>query len=90
MSRLSTKDIEEGNPIALRFVKFQNVQNLQIFVKDNQTGSETTRIDRSCGCDWYTSFNYKYGRVQEGSGQKRRKSLTINSSNILNCKRMLY
>lgn len=45
MSRLSTKDIEEGNPIALRFVKFQNVQNLQIFVKDNQTGSETTRID---------------------------------------------
>ncbi|KOC61011.1 Thioredoxin-like protein 1 [Habropoda laboriosa] len=42
---LSPKDIEEGNPIALRYVKFQNVQNLQIFVKDNQTGSETTRID---------------------------------------------
>ncbi|CAK9834106.1 Thioredoxin-like protein 1 [Anthophora retusa] len=42
---LSAKDIEEGNPIPLRYVKFQNVQNLQIFVKDNQSGSETTRID---------------------------------------------
>ncbi|XP_043527416.1 thioredoxin-like protein 1 [Frieseomelitta varia] len=42
---LSAKDIEEGNPISLRYVKFQNVQNIQIFVKDNQSGSETTRID---------------------------------------------
>ncbi|KAG6794680.1 thioredoxin-like protein 1 [Apis mellifera caucasica] len=42
---LSAKDIEEGNPIALRYVKFQNVQNIQIFVKDNQTGNEVTRID---------------------------------------------
>ncbi|KZC05551.1 PREDICTED: thioredoxin-like protein 1 [Dufourea novaeangliae] len=42
---LSSKDLEEGNVIPLRFVKFQNVQNLQIFVKDNQNGSETTRID---------------------------------------------
>lgn len=45
MCRLSEKDIEEGNPIPLRYVKFQNVQNIQIFVKDNQSGSETTRID---------------------------------------------
>ncbi|CAD1478311.1 unnamed protein product, partial [Heterotrigona itama] len=42
---LSAKDIEEGNPISLRYVKFQNVQNIQIFVKDNQNDSETTRID---------------------------------------------
>ena len=35
----------EGNPVLLRFVKFQNVSNLMIFVKDNQTGTETTRID---------------------------------------------
>ncbi|XP_011176206.1 thioredoxin-like protein 1 [Solenopsis invicta] len=42
---LSTKDLEEGNPVPLRYVKFQNVQNLQIFVIDNQSGSETTRID---------------------------------------------
>ncbi|KYM98452.1 Thioredoxin-like protein 1 [Cyphomyrmex costatus] len=42
---LSAKDLEEGNPIPLRYVKFQNVQNLQIFVIDNQNGSEITRID---------------------------------------------
>ncbi|XP_076680630.1 thioredoxin-like [Andrena cerasifolii] len=42
---LSAKDIEEGNLIPLRYVKFQNVQNLQMFVKSNQSGSETTRID---------------------------------------------
>ncbi|KAL7290807.1 hypothetical protein TKK_0015550 [Trichogramma kaykai] len=42
---LSTKDIVEENPILLRYVKFQNVQNLQIFVKDNQNGFDTTRID---------------------------------------------
>ncbi|XP_078036096.1 thioredoxin-like [Augochlora pura] len=42
---LTPNVLEEGTPIGLRFVKFQNVQNLQIFVKDNQTGSDTTRID---------------------------------------------
>ncbi|XP_043469683.1 thioredoxin-like protein 1 [Leptopilina heterotoma] len=41
----TTKDVEEGNPVPLRYVKFQNVQNLQIFVKDNQSGAETTQID---------------------------------------------
>ncbi|XP_011494907.1 PREDICTED: thioredoxin-like protein 1 [Ceratosolen solmsi marchali] len=45
---LTTKDIEEGNPVQLRYVKFQNVQNMQIFVKDNQNGSETTQIDHLC------------------------------------------
>ncbi|XP_035910697.1 thioredoxin-like protein 1 [Anopheles stephensi] len=39
------KDLETGNPIKLRFVKFQNVQNIQLFVKDNQSGGETTIID---------------------------------------------
>lgn len=41
---LSAKDLE-GDPVELRYVKFQNVQNLQIFVKDNQSDGETTRID---------------------------------------------
>jgi len=41
---LSQKDLE-GNPVSLRYVKFQNVQNIQIFVKNNQSGAETTQID---------------------------------------------
>lgn len=41
--RLTPNDLD-GKPINLRFVKFQNVHNIQIFVKDNQTGSETTVI----------------------------------------------
>ena len=40
-----TKDQLDGSPISLRFVKFQNVQNLQFFFKDNQEDAETTQID---------------------------------------------
>lgn len=43
---LQPKDLSDGNPVNLRYVKFQNVQNLQIFVKENQNGAETTRIDQ--------------------------------------------
>ncbi|KAK4885960.1 hypothetical protein RN001_002231 [Aquatica leii] len=35
----------EGNAVNLRFVKFQNVQNIQFFIKDNQSGGEVTQVD---------------------------------------------
>lgn len=35
----------EGEIIPLKFVKFQNVQNLQLFIKDNQTGTEVTVVE---------------------------------------------
>jgi hypothetical protein len=35
----------EGEVVSLKFVKFQNVQNLQLFIKDNQTGSEFTVVE---------------------------------------------
>lgn len=41
---LEPKDLQ-GNLVNLRFVKFQNVQNIQIFIKDNQSGGEVTQID---------------------------------------------
>ncbi|ELT98129.1 hypothetical protein CAPTEDRAFT_160246 [Capitella teleta] len=42
---LGPEDIENGNLIPLRYVKFQNVSNITIFVADNQGGEETTQID---------------------------------------------
>ena len=41
---LSPKDLTSKEPIPLRFVKFQNVSNIQLFIKDNQSGAETTII----------------------------------------------
>lgn len=29
----------------LKFVKFQSVQNIQLFIKDNQSGGDVTQID---------------------------------------------
>jgi len=42
---IDKKDLESGNPVNLNFVKFQNVQNILIFIQDNQDGSDETRID---------------------------------------------
>lgn len=43
---LEAKDLEGTNPVNLRFVKFQNVQNIQLFIRDNQNGSDKTQLDR--------------------------------------------
>jgi len=34
--------------ILLKFVKFQNVTNMQFFFKDNQSGDDVTQIDHLC------------------------------------------
>nr|ACO15594.1 Thioredoxin-like protein 1 [Caligus clemensi] len=50
-SMIATQDLErtkeqlEGEPITLRFVKFQSVQNIQFFIKDNQEGGDVTQVD---------------------------------------------
>ncbi|XP_044744857.1 thioredoxin-like protein 1 [Coccinella septempunctata] len=50
-SFVSVQDLEikpeelDGTPVNLKFVKFQNVQNIQVFIKDNQEGGEVTQID---------------------------------------------
>ncbi|ESO90964.1 hypothetical protein LOTGIDRAFT_217500 [Lottia gigantea] len=41
---LNPEDLTEGL-VSLRFVKFQNVQTLTVFIKDNQEGGEVTQVD---------------------------------------------
>lgn len=55
---VSEKDLETGNPINLRYVKFQNVQNIQVFVKDNQSGDETTVIEYLTFIGEFSFVNY--------------------------------
>jgi hypothetical protein len=42
---IQTLDFEEGNLQALKFVKFQNVKNIQFFVENNVEGGDQTVID---------------------------------------------
>ncbi|KAF8078219.1 PITH domain-containing protein [Lyophyllum atratum] len=42
---LSETDVLEGKPVALRFVRFQTVNSLHVFVGSNQGNEDTTRID---------------------------------------------
>lgn len=43
--QLSEEDIRAGNRIPLRFVRFQSVNSVHLFVMSNQGGSDQTRID---------------------------------------------
>lgn len=43
---LTKGDISDSGVVALKFVKFQNVNNLTIFIPDNQGDEETTRIQK--------------------------------------------
>ncbi|CAM6090073.1 unnamed protein product [Calypogeia fissa] len=36
----------QGKPILLKYVKFQNVRSLTIFIEDSQTGTEETKIQK--------------------------------------------
>lgn len=38
--------VEDAKPVQLKYVKFQNVNSLTLFVHDNQSGQETTRISQ--------------------------------------------
>jgi len=42
---LTAKDIGENALIPVKFVKFQKISNLQIFVENNQSGGEVSQID---------------------------------------------
>ncbi|XP_046556105.1 thioredoxin-like protein 1 [Haliotis rubra] len=42
---LTPDDVKEGALVQLRYVKFQNVQNITFFIKDNLGDADTTQID---------------------------------------------
>ncbi|MCO5558900.1 hypothetical protein L7F22_012490 [Adiantum nelumboides] len=42
---LSSEDLK-GKPIPLKFVKFQNVRSLTIFIEDNQESTEVTKVSK--------------------------------------------
>lgn len=42
---LTPEDLESGATVPVRFVKFQSVDSITIFVKDNQSGDEVTQIE---------------------------------------------
>ncbi|CAN6308961.1 unnamed protein product [Urochloa humidicola] len=43
---LSTDHLAENKPATLKYVKFQNVRSLTIFIEDNQSGSDVTKIHK--------------------------------------------
>nr|ABK26379.1 unknown [Picea sitchensis] len=36
----------EGKPVVLKYVKFQNVRSLTIFIEDNQDGADVTQVQK--------------------------------------------
>ncbi|XP_010546599.1 PREDICTED: PITH domain-containing protein At3g04780 [Tarenaya hassleriana] len=41
-----SEDNLKGKPVILKYVKFQNVRSLTIFIEDNQSGSEVTKVQK--------------------------------------------
>jgi len=76
-SMVATQDLTltpgqlDGAPITLKYVKFQNVQNLQFFIKDNQEGGEVTQIDyfSVVGMPIGTTNMNEFKRVQGKKGE---------------------
>ncbi|XP_062214333.1 PITH domain-containing protein At3g04780-like [Phragmites australis] len=43
---LSSNHLVENKPLTLKYVKFQNVRSLTIFIEDNQGGSDISKIQK--------------------------------------------
>lgn len=41
-----SEDNLKGKPVVLKYVKFQNVRSLTIFIEDNQSGSDITKVQK--------------------------------------------
>ncbi|KAL3631732.1 hypothetical protein CASFOL_024716 [Castilleja foliolosa] len=45
-----SEDNLKGKPVIVKYVKFQNVRSLTIFIEDNQSGSEITKVQKIVLC----------------------------------------
>jgi hypothetical protein len=68
---IDPKDLTEEKMINLRFVKFQNVQNMVMFVVDNQSGSERTVIQdlKFIGAPILTTKMDEFKRISGKKGE---------------------
>ncbi|GER55407.1 PITH domain-containing protein At3g04780 [Striga asiatica] len=41
-----SEDNLKGKPVIVKYVKFQNVRSLTVFIEDNQSGSEVTKVQK--------------------------------------------
>jgi len=57
--------------VDLRYVKFQNVSNLQVFIADNMSGDETTEIESLTfyGMPVSTTNMHDFKRVAGSKGE---------------------
>ena len=41
---LTQAQLDSGEPVPLKYVKFQNINTLSLFIQDNQGGTDTTAL----------------------------------------------
>ncbi|GAB4835994.1 hypothetical protein Ancab_000913 [Ancistrocladus abbreviatus] len=69
----------QGKPVVLKYVKFQNVHSLTIFIEENQCGSDITKVQKTAlygATDQDFHLNSGYAKwVKNESKGKRVQSL---------------
>ncbi|KAL5566254.1 hypothetical protein UlMin_029418 [Ulmus minor] len=63
-----TPENVKGKPVVLKYVKFQNVRSLTIFIEDNQSESELTKVQKIglCGTTVETTDMKGLKKVEDG------------------------